>query len=131
MKHSIYTPTIRFSDIDIMGHVNNATYLTYFEEARIHFFSQLVGEWDWGNYGILVARNEINYKRPIFSKDKIQIHTRISELGNKSLHMEYRITKQGKEGEELCTDGKSILVCFNYKNNKTIAIPEAWKKLLS
>ena len=46
MKSSIqpYAPEIRFRDIDAMGHVNNAVFLSYFEQARIHFFRQLVGK---------------------------------------------------------------------------------------
>lgn len=131
MKNSLYTPEIRFSDIDAMGHVNNATYLTYFEQARIHFFNQLLGEWDWEKVGILLARNEVNYKQPIFYKDKVQIHTRVSKVGGKSLEMEYSIIKAEREGEVLCTDGKSVLVCFDYQSQKTISVPDSWRELLT
>jgi acyl-CoA thioester hydrolase len=131
MKNSVYIPEIRFSDIDVMGHVNNATYLTYFEQARVHFFNQLVGEWDWEKYGILLARNEVNYRKPILYKDKVQIHTHITKIGGKSLELEYRITKPGNDGEELCTDGKSVLVCFDYHKQKTIPVPQSWKDKLT
>ena len=57
---------IRFADIDVMGHVNNAVYLSYFEMARVHYFKQILGEeWDWNSDGILLARNEIDYLSPI------------------------------------------------------------------
>ena len=39
---------VRFSDLDILGHVNNVTYLSYFEMARVYYFKELVGtKWDW------------------------------------------------------------------------------------
>ena len=39
---------VRFSDLDTLGHVNNAVYLSYFEMARIAYFTPLLGEnWDW------------------------------------------------------------------------------------
>ena len=47
-----YYPEIRFADIDAMGHVNNAVYFSYFEQARIHFFRQWIGlEWNWNEHG--------------------------------------------------------------------------------
>ena len=40
--------SVRFADCDMMGHVNNAVYLSYFEEARMHYFAQMVDEnWNW------------------------------------------------------------------------------------
>jgi acyl-CoA thioester hydrolase len=57
---------VRFSDIDVMGHVNNAVYLSYFEMTRVHYFRELLGlEWDWKSHGILLVRNEIDYIKPI------------------------------------------------------------------
>ena len=57
---------IRFSDIDVMGHVNNATYLSYFEYTRMHYFEKLLGlKWEWKKHGILLVRNEIEYLNKI------------------------------------------------------------------
>src|SRR3989338_4171726 len=50
---------VRFSDCDMMQHVNNAVYLNYFEEARIHYFRQILGiEWDCGKLAGVVDCNE-------------------------------------------------------------------------
>jgi acyl-CoA thioester hydrolase len=68
-----------------MGHVNNATYFTYAEQARIYFFHQLVGdEWNWNKQGILVARNEMDYLLPIHFNDKVDIYVYCKHIGNKS-----------------------------------------------
>ena len=60
MPHTSVIP-VRFSDIDAMGHVNNAIYLNYFEQARMSFFQESIGkEWDWKKDGIVLGRNEID-----------------------------------------------------------------------
>ena len=58
---------VRLTDIDILGHVNNAIYLSYFEMTRIHYFNELVGsEWDWMENGVVLVQNEVTYIQPIF-----------------------------------------------------------------
>ncbi len=124
MNFSSYSPEIRFADIDAMGHVNNSVYFTYFEQARIHFFNQIIGKlWNWQTQGILVARNEINYVRPVLLGDKVEIHSRCSHIGNKSFTLVYEL----KRGQELCATGTSVLVCYNHELKETMLVPEEWK----
>ena len=85
---------VRFRDIDSMGHVNNAVYLSYFEQARMAWFKKLVGsEWNWIDAGILVARHEIDYKSPVSLNDNITISTWCESMGTSSLVMAYEIIK--------------------------------------
>jgi acyl-CoA thioester hydrolase len=120
-----YIPEIRFADIDAMGHVNNAVYFSYYEQARIHFFAQLIGGgWDWKRQGILVARNETDYIRPVLFNDKVEIQCTCQHVGTKSFTISYEI----KRGEELCAKGSTVLVCFDYEKQVTIAIPAEWKE---
>lgn len=125
-----YPLHIRFNDIDAYGHVNNAIYLTYFEEGRSQYFRDKVGEeWDWQNEGILLARNEIDYKRPVLLQDEARIEIWVSTSGNKSVEVEYRIVKKEKGEWVICTTGKSVLVCFDYNRQKTIPVPEKWREI--
>jgi acyl-CoA thioester hydrolase len=81
---------IRFKDIDIIGHVNNAVYLTYFEEARITMFKDLIkSEWNWQKYGVLLVKNEVEYLRPILRNDEVYIKTQIDRIGTKSFDVSY------------------------------------------
>jgi|694.fasta_scaffold03811_6 acyl-CoA thioester hydrolase len=122
-----YTPEIRFADIDAMGHVNNAVYLSYFEQARIHFFSQIIMlNWDWRKQGILVARNEINYKLPVYHKDHIVVLVGCSAVGSKSFTLSYEV----KRGEEVCSYGSSVLVCFDHETQQSAVIPDLWREKL-
>lgn len=122
---------IRFSDIDVMGHVNNAVYLTYFEQARIAFFSELIGEkWDWNKLGILLAKNEVEYLQPVLLNDQLTAETKIEKIGTKSIVIAYELFVERDGKRLLTTTGKSVLVCFDYLKSETIPVPEEWKAAL-
>ena len=118
------TVEIRFADIDAMGHVNNAVYFSYFEQARMaHFKERVARIWDWNEDGVIVARNEIDYIYPVFLNDRMNIRLWVDHVGSKSFSVCYRVVV----GERLCAEGKSVLVCFNHKNKATQLLPEAWR----
>jgi acyl-CoA thioester hydrolase len=130
-KHNM-RPEIRFVDIDAFGHVNNAHYLTYFEQARVKYFDDIVGwKYDWSKQGIILARAEINFVKPVLFRDDVLIHTRCSRIGNKSFDMEYRLEKLENGKEELLADGITVMVAFDYSTNQSIPIPELWKQALT
>ena len=71
---SITNISIRFSDIDMAGHVHNSKYLCYFEQGRIDFLSQIAGKnWNWKKKGIVLGKNEVEYLKPIYLTDQIFI----------------------------------------------------------
>jgi acyl-CoA thioester hydrolase len=122
-----YNPEIRFADIDALGHVNNAVYLSYFEQSRIHFFRQMLDTpWDWRSIGLLVAKNEITYKLPVFLNDRIEIFVNCTAVGGKSFTLSYEL----KRGTDLCALGLSVMVCYNYEMKKTEMIPDVWREKL-
>ena len=113
---------VRFADLDVMGHVNNSVYLSYFEMTRVHYFKELVGEhWDWRKEGVLLVRNEIDYLKPILLNHKPEIYMSLDKIGEKSISLSYEI----KIENEIFTKGKSVLVCFNADAGKTIPVPPA------
>jgi acyl-CoA thioester hydrolase len=111
---------VRFADIDLMGHVNNAVYLSYFEMTRVHYMERLLGaKWDYQKDGFLLARNEIDYIKPIFLHDRPKIELKTKSIGNKSFSLTYTVTVNG----EVRTKGLSVMVCYNTIEQKTIAVP--------
>ena len=122
---------IRFTDIDAFGHVNNATYLTYFEEARVNFFDDVIDwSYDWTKEGVIVARAEIDYVMPAHFKDEIFIYTKCSRLGTKSFDLSYQMVKFHDGKEILLADAVTVMVAFDYRSNKSIAVPEDWRTAL-
>lgn len=123
---------IRFKDIDRLGHVNNANHITYFELARVDYFNVLMGRGtkiDWDDESLILARMEMDYKQPILLEDKIAVYTWVSRLGSKSFDMSCSIVKYMEGGAEIeVAKGLAVIVCFNYKLNQTIPIPEGWKE---
>ena len=119
---------IRFADIDIMGHVNNAVYLSYFEYTRVYYFEKLVGKkWDWKNNGTILIKNEVEYLKPILLSDKPKIEMFIGKIGNKSFTFHYEIRVNGI----LYTKALSIMVSYNQFDKKTIQIPDEMKSSFS
>lgn len=120
---------VRFADCDMMGHVNNAVYLSYFEQARMHYFSQLVGqEWDYQKQGTLLVKNEVVYLKPIFLHDSPEISLHLIEIGEKSFTFGYEVSVNG----EVRTTGASKLVCYDFTTQSSVKVfpelKEAFKK---
>jgi acyl-CoA thioester hydrolase len=117
---------IRFKDVDMMGHVNNANYITYFELARLTYFDALKDEGvkiDWVNEGVILAKIEMEYKQPILLEDKVFVYTWVSRIGAKSFDMACSVVRVVNGVEVEAAKGLAVIVCFNYKANETIAIP--------
>jgi len=110
---------VRFADCDIMGHVNNAVYLSYFEQARMHYFSQMVGdEWDWKKQGVILVKNEVEYLAPIFLHDVPVIKVFLDEIGTKSFTLSYEVLVNG----QLKSRGKSKLVSYDFYSQSTVEV---------
>lgn len=118
---------VRFSDCDMMGHVNNAVYLSYFEYARVKYFARLLGDnRDWQKEGMILRTNKIEYLKPLFLKDEPVIHIYTENIGYKSFTLSYEVRVKG----ELTTTGESVLVCFDSTVQQSILIPEELKTAL-
>ena len=110
---------VRFADFDMMGHINNAVYLSYFEQARLHYFEQLVGgDWDYKKEGMLLVKNEITYIKPIKLHEVPEISLHLIEMGNKSITLGYDVQVNG----ETRTTGSSKVVCFDFTTQKSVPV---------
>ncbi len=72
----------------------------------------------------------MEYKQPIFLEDKVFVYTWVSHVGFKSFEMSCKIVRVVNEKEEIAAKGKAIIVCFNYKTNESIPMPDSWKRLM-
>jgi acyl-CoA thioester hydrolase len=110
---------IRFSDCDLMGHVNNACYLNYFELARMHYLTQLLpSDWNWSKQGIILKKNEVEYIKPLYLNDKASILVYTESVGTKSFTLAYELLVNN----EIRTKGKSLIVCFDFIKKETVEI---------
>lgn len=123
---------VRFRDTDTMGHVNNAVYLSYLEQCRIGYFDQrLARKWDWKEFGIILARNEIDYLAPVFLQDRLYADVWVSRIGNSSFDFSYELHTEHDSGTRLVTRARSILVCFDFSTNEKQPLYPAWRELFA
>lgn len=120
---------IRWSDMDEMRHVNNAVYLTYFEQARVYYFHESC-KWDWTAIGAILANAHVDYLRPVVFPNPTYVYVRTSRLGTKSFEVVYMITSIVNGVEELTTTGHTTMVMFDYKTNGSVIMPEDLKQKL-
>ena len=75
---------VRFADLDMLGHVNNKAYATYFESARVAFMTEC-GLSDGVRIGVAMVRLEIDYRKEIRFPATLRMGARLLRLGNSSL----------------------------------------------
>jgi acyl-CoA thioester hydrolase len=133
-KHKIKIQ-IRFKDLDMLGHVNNANYFTFVELARLKYFDHVLSvNTDWHSQnGLILAHFDIDYKEIISYDESIYVHTRCSRLGTKSFDLNWIITKDinSFESEIIVAEGKAVITCYDYEKNRTKPIPPDRRKLIN
>jgi acyl-CoA thioester hydrolase len=119
---------IRYGDLDPQGHVNNAKFLTYFEQTRVAYLMRLglfSKDQSFLEVGIILAEARVTYLLPVGFGTQIHVGARATRLGNKSFEMAYSL-QETISGQELAT-GSAILVAFDYHAQQSIPIPEKWR----
>jgi acyl-CoA thioester hydrolase len=127
-RHSL---DVRFRDCDPMGHVNNAVYLTYLEQARFAHWREV-----WGiNFerlpddtpGVILARAEIDYRRPAKYGDVLEIRIGLEKIGRTSFTYSYEVIDQ--DGREVA-HARTVLVMYDYTTAKPAPISDALRSKL-
>ena len=114
--------SIRFRDIDFMGHVNNAVFFTFFEEGRKAFLNKILNISDPDDYNFILAHISCDYLKPVKINDLITLQLWIGKTGSKSFTFIYKLINK-KDDLLVYAKGKSVQVFFDYKKNCTIQIP--------
>jgi acyl-CoA thioester hydrolase len=123
----IHRERVRFGDIDALGHVNNAVFLTYIESARVAFLFDTGAATSLEEMSIIVARIEIDFRAPIRFGSEVEIAVRASRFGNKSFDLEYVLRVDG----QVVAEAKSVLVGYDYERRESVAIPDEWREKLA
>jgi acyl-CoA thioester hydrolase len=131
---------VRFRDCDAMGHVNNAVYLTYLEEARFsHWRANGLASRTLDSApaqsgapadvpGVILARVEIDYRRPAKYGDTLRIDLGVAAVGRTSFTYEYEIADAAGA---LVAAAKTVIVRFDYAAGRPVLISEEIKQALT
>lgn len=122
---------IRWGDMDAVGHVNNATYLTYFEQARIGWLAALGGRLAFSEaQGPVMANVSCEFRRPIVHPARLRVEVLAGEPGRSSLPTAYRIVDAADPSIEYAT-GSSVLVWIDYRSGRPVPVPDAVRASLT
>ena len=141
MSEPVPTPVrvpvqIRWRDLDALGHVNNAVFITYFEYARLAYIRELLGpdaEIDRQtmlpvDFQFILAEVTCQYRSPVTLEDKPVVEVWVSQVGRKSFVFQYRMTDE-RTGR-LLAEGHSAQVWYDYKTGTSQVIPEGTAALI-
>jgi acyl-CoA thioester hydrolase len=109
---------VRFRDCDAMGHVNNAVFSTYLEQARIAALG--------GLDAFILARVEIDFRAELRAGEQIEVRSRCTRIGTKSFDLEHEIWAADRK----VADAKSVLVSYDYAAAASVPLTEALRRRL-
>ena len=123
----VHREPVRYRDADAFGHVNNAVYLTYLEQARNAYLRELGLVRSLEDITMILARVEIDYRAQVDVDDVVEVGVRSARLGTKSFELEYEL----RVGERLVAEARTVLVGFDYARDESVPLPERWRAALA
>jgi acyl-CoA thioester hydrolase len=114
--------TVRFGETDALGHINNASYFTYLEEARIRFFEKIGYNMNTKNWNFILASTKCDFLSQGFFNQILSIKTFVSRIGTKSFQLEHDIYC-AQTGEHIAS-GNAVIVYFDFEKQKSEPIPD-------
>jgi acyl-CoA thioester hydrolase len=123
----VHRERVRFRDLDPMGHVNNAVFLTYIESARVAYLEHLGAATTLEEMAIIVARIEIDFRAPVRLGDEVEVTASATRFGDKSFDLEHEL----RVGDTVVAEAKTVLVTYDYAQRRPVEIPREWREKLA
>jgi acyl-CoA thioester hydrolase len=120
----VYPQEVAFGDLDAFGHVNNAVYLTYLENARIGYMREVLGIESLEDLLVIVAKVNIDFRSRASLGEVLEIGARVSRIGSKSFDLDHEV--RGPDAR-LVAAASTTLVTFDYHGDTTMPVPELWR----
>ena len=123
MQHAIFNHqmAVRWREMDALGHVNNAQYLSYVEETRLQWFDALQSNWQAQNSAPIVAAIHIDFRKPLLWPEKIMVSLYATKKGTKSVTIGHRIVS-AENADLVYAEGYTVLVWVD-TTGETSALP--------
>lgn len=119
---------LRWGDMDSLGHVNNVLYLRLLEEARVQFLGDIAPLGEHG-YGVLAARHEIDYLRPLhYSAEPVEIPLWVERIGRTSCTVAYVVVAPGGE---VVAAARTVIVAIDPAAGEPRTLPQAMRDRLA
>lgn len=132
-KHPLrhITPVqIRFNDIDILGHLNNAVYLQFLDLAKAAYFRDVLAEmFDFNAIELVIVHIDIDFYSPSFIDTPLQVLTAVTRIGDRSLTVEQRVVS-ADTAEVKCV-ASTVLAGYDHATHASAPISPAWRSRIS
>lgn len=112
----------RFSDTDQLGHINNATLITYLEIGRLELFREVGADASQ----LILARVAMDFERQVMLGDEVEVRTRVTRFGRTSLTVEQWVMAGG----ERAARAEVVVVHFDYTTQRATPYPDTWRTTL-
>lgn len=114
---------VRFRDCDPYGHVNNAVYLTYLENARFALWKAQDVR------GVILARAEVDFRAQATYGDELEVRVRLEGLGRSSFRYEYEVVDVPTQ--RVVLTAKTVQVHFDYGRQTPVEMSDAFRQKLT
>lgn len=115
----------RFTDCDMLGHVNNNTFLSYMDLGKARYFETALGAlFDFHNIAVAIVNINIDFYEQAFFVESLEVWTRVTGIGTKSIHFEQRIVN-ARTGHTKCL-ATTVMSAFDPVTAKSVPLDQAW-----
>ncbi len=118
----VYETQVRFSDLDAMRHVNNATFIRYLESARLGWWLHVTQREGLDALDMILARTEIDYRSPAFFGEAVRVGVRCASLRRSSFGLELRVEEHASG--RVLAEAKKVCVYYDFKVQRSMPVPE-------
>ena len=121
---------IDWSDLDMYKHVNNISFMRYMQSGRVNFWeaSGIYEMYENSNMGTMLVSTHCDFKKSLYYPGKAIVKTKLDFIKNSSFGLKHLILD---EANEVCAEGKDVVVCYDFDKDKTFKIPEDLREKLS
>jgi len=118
---------IRFNDIDMMGHVNNAVIMEFFDYGKMKYFEHLGISVEKEDVTVVIVHYEVDFRGQIMLSSDAEVCTKVVSIGEKSLHVLQQIVSNG-EVKVVC---RTVMSGYNHRTRKSDFIPDSMKETIT
>jgi acyl-CoA thioester hydrolase len=121
----VHAQEVTFRDLDVFGHVNNAVYLTYLENARLGYLREVLSIESFEDLLVILAKVRIDFRSRASLGEVLEIGARVSRIGTKSFDLDHEVSGPGAR---LVAVASTTLVTFDYRGDATMPVPDLWRE---
>ena len=122
---------VSWAEMDAFGHVNNAVFFRYFENARVEYLGRVGFDEPARVEGLgpILASTHARFRRPVVHPDRVRTGARTVEVGEDRFTMEYRVVSAA--GDAVAADGGAVVVCYDYRTRKKAPLPRPVREAIA